>query len=87
MSWLTWKSHKLHVQVPPYISTHILCITPRYTEHQARPAAVEQLGAAIQKYNKFLNKQAEGVSWLLIIDSHWKLKGRMPTVSHSNLIF
>ena len=34
----------------------------RYTEHLARPGAVEQLGSVIQKYNKFLNKYAEGVS-------------------------
>lgn len=37
-------------------------ICRRYTEHLARPGAVEQLGATIQKYNKFLNKFAEGVS-------------------------
>lgn len=35
-------------------------ICRRYTEHLARPGAVEQLGATIQKYNKFLNKFAEG---------------------------
>merc|ERR1712136_582500 len=35
-------------------------ICRRYTEHLARPGAVEALGATIQKYNKFLNKYAEG---------------------------
>jgi hypothetical protein len=35
-------------------------IVRRYTEHLARPAAVEQLGSSIQKFNKFLNKHAEG---------------------------